>query len=92
MAHALLLRDVLKAVRGAAACIRCSGLGMAGGFSHHRQALEVSSEIQSSSLEKVNMLDCSSRGFCDDVLVTKKRAGTNGILSMAAVVGFLDGC
>ena len=89
--HALFFRDVLETVGGRTAGIHGSRLLVAGAFSHHRQPLEITTKVEASALEKIDLADGSCRGLRDDVLVAEEVPASNRVLSVAPVVGLLEG-
>jgi hypothetical protein len=89
VAHALLFSQMLDANGRSAACINGSGLLVSRALSNHGQTLEVSSKIEASSFEEVNL---SNRPGCClgyDVLVAQERPASNRVFAMAAIVGLL---
>ena len=87
--HALFLTDLLEAGCGSAAGIGGPGLLMACSSPDDGETLLISAEIQTPALQKVHLLDGTSGGFGDEVLVAEERPATYGVLAVAAVVRLL---
>ena len=90
VAHALFLTDLLESGCGSAAGIGGPRLLMACSFSDDGKALLIPAEIQTPALQQVHLLDGTSGGFGDEVLVAEERPATDGVLAMAAVVRLLQ--
>jgi len=65
---------------------------MACALPHDGEALLVSAEVDAATLEQVDVLDGPSRRFSNHILVAQERAATDGVFTMASVVGFLKWC
>ena len=92
VAHALFFAHLLNGERRRAPCIRGTRLLVASALPDDGQALLISAEVQAPTLEQVDLLDGSSRCFCDDVLVAKEISAANRVFAVASVVGFLQRC
>ena len=86
MAHALFLTELLQTEGGCASSVHGPRLLVASRLSYHGQTLLVSSEVESTALKQVNVLDSARCGFSDHVLVAEESAASNGVLSMTAVI------
>ena len=88
--HALFFSDVLESGCRCASSIGGTWLCMAGGFANHWQALLVSAEIKSATLQQINVFDRSCRGFGHDVLVAEERPVSNRVFTVTSVVHLLN--
>ena len=88
--HALFFSHLLQADGGCTSSIGGPRLGVTQGFADHGQPLLIAAEIEAAALEKVDMFVGSRGRFRNDVLVTEEGPTANGVLSVTAVVCFLQ--